>query len=68
VFRCFHGSCGKQGNNLDFWSAYRKLEPYDAAVDMAKTFGIEVPYLQQPATSNNGKKPAKTDEHTPPST
>jgi transposase len=68
VFRCFHGSCGKQGNNLDFWSAYRKLEPYDAAVDMAKTFGIEVPYLQQPATSNNGKKPAKTGGHTPPST
>jgi len=47
VFRCFDPSCGGQGNVLDFWQKYRGVELYEAAVDLAKTFGIDLPILPQ---------------------
>ncbi len=45
VFRCFDPACGIQGNVLDLWKAYKKLDLYEAAADLAKTFGVPLPYL-----------------------
>lgn len=55
VFRCFESSCQKQGNVLDFWREYRQLPLYEAALDMAKTFQIEIPKKPQPATKTPKK-------------
>jgi transposase len=40
IFRCFHADCRAQGNVLDLWAAIHKLPLYEAALDMAKTFGL----------------------------
>jgi transposase len=48
VFRCFESACRRQGNVLDFWSHYRGLPLYEAALDLAKTFQIKIP--QNPQT------------------
>jgi DNA primase len=40
VFHCFHADCQAQGNALDFWSAYRHLPLYEAALDLAATFRL----------------------------
>jgi len=56
VFRCVHSSCGEKGNVLDFWCAYRTLEPYEAAEDLAKTFRIKLPFLQQHETNSKRNK------------
>jgi DNA primase len=45
VFRCFDPNCGVQGNVLDLWRAFKKLVLYEAAKDLANTFGIPLPYL-----------------------
>ncbi len=42
VFRCFHAECSLQGNVLDLWAAVHKLPLYDAAVQLAQTFGLEL--------------------------
>ena len=36
VFRCFDPACGVQGNVLDLWKAFKKLDLYEAAEDLAK--------------------------------
>lgn len=59
VFRCFEPACGVQGNVLDLWQAYKKIDLYAAAEDLAKTFGVPIPYLpsaSQNTTENKGKK------------
>ena len=59
VFRCFDPACGAKGNVLDLWQAYKKLDLYAAAEDLAKTFGVPIPYLpsaSQNTTENKGKK------------
>lgn len=43
VFRCFHASCGAQGNVLDLWCGVRGLPLYEAAQDLAQTLGIALP-------------------------
>jgi DNA primase len=48
VFQCFHPPCGAHGNVLDLWAGLRRLPLYDAAVDLAATFHVELPCL--PAT------------------
>ncbi|WP_146599031.1 transposase [Novipirellula aureliae] len=63
VFRCFESSCGCQGNVLDLWSAYRKLPLYESALDLAKTFNIELPDQRR---SSPRKKQKKLGGHTPP--
>jgi len=68
MFRCFESSCAAQGNVLDFWSAYSGLPLYEAAFDMAKTFGIEMPLKSSPDEKTTIKKEQKTSGHTPPST
>lgn len=42
VFQCFHAECAVQGNLLDFWMAVRRLPLYEAALDLAKTFGLQI--------------------------
>lgn len=66
VFRCFDPTCGAQGNVLDLWSAHRKLALYEAAEDLARTFGIPIPYITtnpHPAPENTPENPSG---HTPP--
>lgn len=67
AFRCFDSCCRAQGNVLDFWSAYRKLPLYEAALDLAQTLHIQLPQLEAPTTTHSTKK-NKTAGTTPPST
>jgi len=38
VFRCFHPQCQAQGNTLDLWAAYHRLDIAPAAQSLADTF------------------------------
>ena len=68
MFRCFESSCAAQGNVLDFWSAYSVLPLYEAALDLAKTFGIELPVKTPISEKRSTKKEKKSSGHTPPAT
>jgi DNA primase len=67
VFRCFEPSCGAQGNVLDFWQKHSGLELYEAAEDLAKTFGIEIPVLQKNQPKQTENKSKNSGGHHPPS-
>ena len=67
VFRCFAPTCQAQGNVLDLWKTYRKLDLYDAALDLAKTVGIEVPYLAAEPPKPRKSPNEKPSGHHPPS-
>jgi len=64
VFRCFDSACGRQGNVLDFWAAYHHLDVYEAALHLAQTFGIDIPWLD-PDTDRK-QQPKKKGGITPP--
>ena len=38
VFRCFHPQCQAQGNTLDLWAAYHRLDIGPAAKSLAQAF------------------------------
>ena len=59
VFRCFESSCQKQGNVLDYWSHYRGLPLYEAALDLAQTFQIPIPKKTQADLKCPSKKEQK---------
>jgi transposase len=40
MFKCFNSECGVQGNALDLWAAMHRLPLYEAALDLAETFGL----------------------------
>jgi DNA primase len=40
AFRCFQADCAVQGNVLDLWAPVRRLSLYEAALDLAETFGL----------------------------
>ncbi len=42
VFQCFHPPCQAAGNVLDLWCAVHQLTPYDGALHLAQTFGLEL--------------------------
>lgn len=42
VLRCFHGECAVQGNVLDLWVARQRLPLDEAALDLAKTFYLQI--------------------------
>jgi transposase len=67
VFRCFDSACAAQGNVLDLWQAYTSLNVYEAALHLAQTFGVDVPYLPPPVAKQPGKKHKKNPGHHPPS-
>jgi hypothetical protein len=66
VFRCFDPTCGAQGNVLDLWKSYKKLDLYEAAEDLAKTFGVAIPYLPSGSRKQTENKNKKSGGHTPP--
>ncbi len=41
VFHCFEASCQKKGDVIDFWAALHNMSLRDAALDLARTFGLE---------------------------
>jgi transposase len=41
VFCCFDARCGKQGDVIDLWAAVRQMSLREAALDLARTFGLE---------------------------
>ncbi len=41
VFQCF--KCGNHGNALDLWTRATNQSIYDAAIDIARRMGIELP-------------------------
>ena len=45
IYRCFHCECGSAGNVLDFWAAVHRLPVYEAAINLAQTFDIDVTTL-----------------------
>jgi transposase len=67
AFRCFESCCRAQGNVLDFWSVYRKLPLYEAAVDLARTLRIQLPHLDAPTMKHSTERNTKAGT-TPPST
>ena len=67
VFRCFAPTCQAQGNVLDLWKNHRKLDLYEAACDLAKTVGIEVPYLAAEPSKQRKSSNKKPSGHHPPS-
>ena len=42
VFQCFNQKCGAHGNTLDFWAAIHGQTIHQAAIDIAKTFGLSI--------------------------
>ena len=41
VFACHHAACGKQGDVIDLWAALHGQSLRAAALDLARTFGLE---------------------------
>lgn len=54
-FQCF--SCGAKGNQLDLFAQVRKLELYEAAVELCRLVGIDVPYIGS-QEQRRGARPA----------
>lgn len=54
VFQCF--KCGQSGNALELWSKATQQTPYDAAIDLCRRLGIEVPTLTD-ARPNREEEP-----------
>jgi len=47
IFQCFHPPCAAHGNVLDLWAAVKQLPLHEAALDLARTFGIALPPLEE---------------------
>jgi putative transposase len=50
VFRCFHPPCQAQGNTLDLWAAYHRLDIGPAATSLAQAFPQGLTPTAPPAT------------------
>jgi DNA primase len=46
LFRCFH--CHAQGNQLDLWAQLHQLSLHQAAIDLCRRAGVDVPLLHSP--------------------
>ena len=66
AFRCFDSRCRAQGNVLDFWSAYRQLPLYEAAVDLVRTLRIQLPIQQYQLSDAALKQRKYNGGHHPP--
>ena len=42
VFQCVHPPCQAAGNVLDLWCAVHQLTPYEGALHLADTFGLQL--------------------------
>jgi DNA primase len=45
--RYYCHKCQSQGNQLELWAAVRKLAIYDAAVDLCRVLGCDVPWIKR---------------------
>jgi transposase len=52
VFRCCHPTCHVQGNALDLWALAHQLPLYEASLDLAKTFHLQLQRNREEATRN----------------
>ena len=52
VFRCCNATCQAHGNALDLWATARHLSLYEAALDLAKTFQLNIRRTREEATRN----------------
>jgi transposase len=52
VFQCFHPPCAARGNVLDLWAALRQLPLHAAAQDLASTFRVDIPRLDETEKRN----------------
>jgi len=46
--------CGAKGNVLDLWAAHRSLTLYEAGIDLAHTFHLDITPIREETT----RKPA----------
>ena len=44
-YRCHR--CHRQGNQLELWAAATKLPLYQAAIDLSRALGMEVPWIHR---------------------
>jgi DNA primase len=54
AFRCF--KCGAAGNHLDLWAQATHQPLYQAALDLCRRLGREVPWLTADQRSGTGKQ------------
>jgi transposase len=52
VFRCCHPTCHVQGNALDLWALAHQLPLYEATLDLAETFHLQLQRTREEATRN----------------
>jgi transposase len=52
IFRCCQPTCHVHGNALDLWATARGLPIYEAALDLAQTFHLEIRRTREEATRN----------------
>ncbi len=45
VCHCF--TCGFAGNQIQLWAACKGMRVYEAAVDLCRTAGVEVPWVER---------------------
>jgi hypothetical protein len=45
--RYFCHKCHSRGNQLELWAAVHKLPLYDAAVDLCRVLGRDVPWIER---------------------
>jgi putative transposase len=57
TFHCF--KCGAHGNALDLWTITSRQNVYDAAMDLCRQLGLDVP------TKNSNQRPARATTTTP---
>jgi transposase len=57
VFRCFHAECAIQGNALDLWAAVKRLTLYEAALDLAQTFRLNLTPNREEEPVSEPRKP-----------
>jgi transposase len=50
VFRCCHPTCHVQGNALDLWALAQRLPLYEASLDLAETFHLQLQRTREEAT------------------
>ncbi len=43
--RCF--KCGFVGNQIQLWATLKNMTAYDAAVDLCRRTGVEVPWIER---------------------
>lgn len=45
VCHCF--TCGFAGNQIQLWAASKRMRVYEAAVDLCRQVGVEVPWIER---------------------